>query len=90
MTLTLTLAPDVEGFAQAPCGCQLARQRGEKSKAAFVVFTACKVHAAAPEMCEALEAIVMRLGSLGANADVNHPCRASWEIARAAINKATR
>jgi hypothetical protein len=58
VTLTLTLAPDVEGFRQAPCGCQLARQSGERSKTAFVVFTACEKHNAVDDLLELLTKIL--------------------------------
>lgn len=43
--------------------------------------------AAAPELLEALTYILMSVGRLGANADVNHPYRGAWEAARAAIAK---
>lgn len=41
-----------------------------------------------PEMLEALELALVEMGRAGANADVKHPLRPSWEKVRAAIAKA--
>lgn len=48
----------------------------------------CNVHAAAPEMLEALTWILFETGKRGANSNVKHRDRLIWETARAAITKA--
>lgn len=44
--------------------------------------------AATPDLYTALEQAFLALGTLGANADINHPGRKAWEAARAALSKA--